>query len=459
MAKNGEKVPATGTYMVEKFLPNSQITLKDTEFLKWHTGHPKKGVAYSLEVYALIGDELRSEDKWEKEIWISNDGKILTEKPVEKPAPVPPTPPPPTPAPEPTKPVPPVPPPSKKLPAEFNIIKTRLKRIRDNLMKIEAGTIIPSGRMLNDMAVAMDEMGLQIDSFKASNANPEWDKLQEVVSELRRHHAAETAKLASRKPIPQPTPAPAPTPTVPPVPPTTEQQKEESHWLVRGMTKKLQKVVGTGWFGPLVGITACGIIVLLALSIKDRLTKKASKVSNAGPATASVVTPAPSPIPSNTGGSVDGNGNFIVVGHGNVVISGNSNVVMINGEPARRSGSTPTSVGDNQTTAKQWPKDFGPTRVIKPAQCLVDSGIDGFTLPETTVYAGDDVEVVIPNGWGLGIHMSANADQYDAALDGKIVQPTSGEVKPTGRIPHKELRLRLRPGVQSSTLRLKFDRW
>ena len=158
-------------------------------------------------------------------------------------------------------------------------------------------------------------------------------------------------------------------------------------------------------------------------------------------------------------GGVVGNDNFLVFGQGNVIVRGNSNVVTVGGEVVVRDHLPTRQAATPAATTKVWPQDFAPTRVIKAEDCLLTSGIQSFSLPTDSIRAGEDIKVTIPGGWAVVWHSSATRDEIEVALDGQIITPDIGRVAAGGSNVHDNLRLRLKPGCQSATLELTFNKF
>lgn len=150
-----------------------------------------------------------------------------------------------------------------------------------------------------------------------------------------------------------------------------------------------------------------------------------------------------------------------------VGIFGNSNIV-INGSvtiyPNRVVVPTPVTKQDQQQPRQQqvalsWPYDSEPTRIIRVKGCLLSSGVSSFSLPTEIIRAGEDIGILIPDGWAVNAHTSANdPNLIEAAVDGKIKQSVPGRVfiPPTDSVQHHEMRFRLRGGVLEASLDLLF---
>lgn len=145
-----------------------------------------------------------------------------------------------------------------------------------------------------------------------------------------------------------------------------------------------------------------------------------------------------------------------IIGSSNIVING-SVTIYPNGVIV------PTSVGQKVQQPRQllcWPHGSEPTRIIRAKECLLSSGVSSFSMPTEIIRAGEDIGVLIPDGWSVKWHSSANPDQTEITIDGRLYRPfPAGMTWPSNnRDQHHELRLRLR-GISEASLELTFFRF
>lgn len=165
-------------------------------------------------------------------------------------------------------------------------------------------------------------------------------------------------------------------------------------------------------------------------------------------------------IRSLRGGLYVGDNSTVVLGSvGDNSVVGNDSTVVIgaggNAKRSRKDGGSATA-----TPAKVWPRDFTPTRTIEATECLLTSGCESFKLTTETIRAGDDVKVVIPNGWNVEWYSTANQGQIEVAKDGSQYRPFDDRTAPAGGdgLQHREWRFRLASGLPEAKLELTFKK-
>ena len=146
---------------------------------------------------------------------------------------------------------------------------------------------------------------------------------------------------------------------------------------------------------------------------------------------------------------VSGNNNIVVGDNSTVTISSNGVIPFI-----IQQGQQPR----HQQVRLPWPLNSKPTRIIQAEVCLLSSGVSSFSLPTETIHAGEDIGVLIPDGWAINSYSSANMGQIEVAVDGKINPSIPGRVvtPPGNRIQHHEMRFRLCGGLSEASLELLF---
>lgn len=506
VAKNGHDDLVADTEALEAIAPpGGHQEIKNVfETIKWAKGHPTADTAYALQVYALVEPDLSQSEPWKKEIWAAKDGKILTEKPVTKPSPpTPPTPPQPGPVPAPT------PTPSKtddtsgqKVPTGFITIKNRMKVVWQDLTAIETKKLTPTGNMLKDMKLALDEMKAQIAARQADKDGFDgWNKLANGIDTLESAHSRAAAEFAVKQPKQQepPKPAPAPIPAdqkpteqkpptdaVKPQPPVTETKNEQKPPMTQTKSVQPSSWFDRNWQKIFGAIAIVLLLVIVGMQIDKRgavtdevasFRKVVDELNNR-----SMTTP---PVQLETARATIsdrldvtntvkrllqdgriGDGNIIVVTtYGDVIGVGNSNVVSIGDNRRGSAGVSGSENGPNGPTSskpvtKVWPRNYEPTRTIKVDPCLANSGSPQFMIPLETIVAGEDVKLEIPDGYRVSLYTREfTPGDYEVAVDGVIKETFAGH--DPNRISSldqkKEMRIRM-VRSQKATFEITFNK-